>query len=303
LISPNNIATDRLAYDFHMHSNISDGSLSPTELVDRCADAGLKTIALTDHDSIDGLEEAGQACRARGIRLVHGTEISATWNDKNLHIVGLNIQTDNQALNTALKGLQEMRQSRAELMAQRLEKIGIPNALEETSKIAGGGMITRTHFSHFLIDHGYCKRPDQVFKRYLGQGKPAYVKTEWPTLETVVGWIRDAGGYAIVAHPQRYNFSATKMRHMLGDFAEMGGHGLEVIVGNGAPQDRNAGHNWASRFNLLASAGSDFHGRATPWIKLGNLPQLPAGLDNVAERLKIEPMTKPMKAPPSETSG
>lgn len=302
MISQNQSATDRLAYDFHMHSNISDGSLSPTELVDRCAEAGLKTIALTDHDSIDGLEEAGQACRARGIRLVHGTEISATWNDKNLHIVGLNIQTDNGTLNAGLKGLQEMRQERAESMAKRLAKVGIPNALEETAKIAGGGMITRTHFSHFLIDHGYCRRPDQVFKRYLGQGKPGYVKTEWPALETVVDWITDAGGYAIVAHPQRYNLSATKMRNMLGNFAEMGGHGLEVIVGNGAPQDRNAGHNWASRFNLLASAGSDFHGRATPWIKLGNLPPLPAGLDNIANHLSIAPQTKPTQPPLNATS-
>lgn len=263
------------SYDLHTHSTASDGSLSPAELVRQAAAAGVTHLALSDHDTTGGLEEAEAAADAAGIRLVPAVEISATWMDKSLHVVGLAIDPACASLQQGLSGLRELRARRAAEIGQRLAKHGIPDAFEAAAALTPSGMVTRTHFARVIHAQGLAASVSDVFNRYLAQGKPGYVSTRWAEIEQVVAWIRSAGGTAVVAHPQRYKLTASWMRRLLGEFKEMGGGALEVVAGAAYPQDVQAAASHARRFGLLASAGSDYHGPEHPWLRLGRLPPLP----------------------------
>ncbi len=268
-------------YDLHTHSTASDGAYPPAELVRQAAEAGISTLALTDHDTTAGLAEAAEAAALAGLRLVAGVEISASWQGKTLHVVGLNIAPDAEPLREGLAGLREIRAERAQEMGRRLERHGIPGVAEAVAALAGGGMITRTHFAKYLAGQGLSGGVADAFDRYLAHGKPGYVPTRWADLADAISWIRAAGGAAVVAHPRRYKLTATWLRRLLGEFREMGGAGLEVASGAATPNDVQASADLARRFNLLASVGSDFHGPDHPWLKLGRLPPLTAGLTPV----------------------
>lgn len=268
-------------HDLHAHSTASDGSLSPSDLVNEAAAAGVTQLALSDHDTTDGLDEARAAAVAAGIRLIPAVEISATWMDKSIHVVGLAIDPSCAPLHQGLTGLRELRVLRAEEMGRRLAKHGIPGAFEAAAALTPSGMVTRTHFARIIHAQGLAASVSDVFNRYLAQGKPGYVSTRWAELEQVVDWIRLAGGTAVVAHPQRYKLTASWMRRLLGEFKEMGGGALEVVAGAGYPQDVQAAASHARRFGLLASAGSDYHGPEHPWLRLGRLPPLPPDLTPV----------------------
>jgi len=263
-------------YDLHTHSTASDGSYRPAELVRQDGLAGITHLALTDHDSLAGLEEAFQAAADCGIQLIAGVEISVSWHGKSVHIVGLGVDPANPALREGLESLQVQRAIRAEEMGRRLAKHGIEGAFEAALEMAGAGMITRTHFARYLTRLGLAPTVKDVFERYLVQGKPGYVPTQWADLEAVVGWIRAAGGTAVVAHPQRYRLTGTWMHRLLSEFKACGGAGLEVVSGTGGPNDIQTAADRASRFGLLASAGSDFHSPDSLWPKLGHLAELPA---------------------------
>jgi predicted metal-dependent phosphoesterase TrpH len=239
---------------------------------------GITVLALTDHDSTEGLAEAGSAAPEHGIRLIAGVEISVTWQDRSLHIVGLNIDPDSAPLRQGLAKLQEIRRERAREMGRRLAKDGIPGVYEAAEAMAQGGMITRTHFAKQLAKLGLAADVRDVFNRYLTRGKPGYVSTRWAEPGEAIGWIKQAGGVAVLAHPQRYKLTHSWLRRMVAEFREAGGEAIEVVSGTASPGDVQSTAEYARRFDLLASVGSDFHSPENLWPRLGRLPPLPAGL-------------------------
>ena len=265
-------------YDLHTHSRQSDGTLSPTELVTRAAAAGVEVLALTDHDTLSGLEEARTAAQAAGIRLVPGVEISVTWNRQTIHVVALNVDPAAPELRAGLERLQEFRVWRAEEIGRQLAKAGIEGATEGARRHAQGVLISRTHFAHFLVETGRAKDLRAVFKKFLVKNKPGHVSGQWAGLEEALGWIRAAGGQAVIAHPARYRLTNSKLRRLISEFRDCGGEGLEVVSGSHSQQDMHNMASLARQCELLASRGSDFHGPENPWIELGRLPELPAGL-------------------------
>jgi len=264
-------------YDLHTHSVRSDGTLSPTALLERAAAAGVKVLALTDHDVTDGIEEASAAADRLGLTLIAGVEISVTWQNQTLHILGLNIRPEQPELQLGLARLCEFRQWRAEEIGRRLEKKRIEGAYQGAARLAKGAIISRTHFARFLVDSGYVRGMPQAFRQFLTRGKPGYVPGAWATLEEAVHWIVSAGGQAVVAHPARYKLSAGKMQKMLGEFHECGGVGIEVISGSHSREDMLHFAGIAMEQDFLASAGSDYHGPEKTWMDLGKLPAIPDG--------------------------
>ncbi len=262
-------------YDLHSHSTASDGELTPAELVKHAAEKGVQVLALTDHDVTDGLSEARAAADACGIELINGVEISVTWNKKLVHIVGLKVDPQNAALQAGLVELRHTRDGRSLKIAERLAKMGVEGALAGAQAYANGKILSRTHFAQFLLAQGYVKTMQGAFDKYIGEGKKGYAAGEWTSLADAVSWINGAGGVAVIAHPARYQLSATKLRELCGEFKELGGVGIEVVSGKSDPLEvRNMGE-YAQRFELAASMGSDFHGPSQAWLQMGRLPPLP----------------------------
>jgi predicted metal-dependent phosphoesterase TrpH len=264
-----------IQYDLHTHSIASDGSLTPTELVQRAAACGIGVLALTDHDEVAGLAEAAMASVNAGIGFVPGIELSVSWNHQTVHVVGLGIDAETPALRAGIKRLGAFRLWRAEEIARRLAKKGISGALEGAQQYAKGTILSRTHFAHYLVAQGHARDLRQVFKRFLVRNKPGYVPGEWASLEEALSWIREAGGLAAIAHPARYKISASRLRQLLGEFQELGGVALEVVSGSHSRDDILSMANLCRRYKLAASAGSDYHGPENPYLDLGRLPALP----------------------------
>ncbi len=269
------------SYDLHCHSTASDGALTPADLVRRAAAHGVRHLALTDHDTVSGIAEARQTAKHLNLNLIPGVEISVTWENKCFHILGLGIDPQCDLLQRGLKGLQRLRAQRAEQMAASLEKHGITGSLEAVRKMAGSGMITRTHFARFLVARNYAPSVAEVFDRYLVRGKPGYVATRWADLDQAAAWIREAGGVAVLAHPMRYQLTASWLRRFLTAFRSAGGAGIEVVSGNSNANQIATCADYARRYRLLGSVGSDFHDPAFPWIELGQLAPLPPGVTPV----------------------
>lgn len=272
-------------YDLHCHSTASDGALSPTELVRRAHQFGVTSLALTDHDTVAGITEAQTEASATGIKLIPGIELSSSWQNKCFHIVGLGINPDYPPLREATRNLQIMRTERAEKIAEKLEKKGISGALEAVKKAAGDGMITRSHFADFLLSQFHVSAQQEAFDRYLGAGKAAFVPTTWSELDRVVNWITESGGIAVLAHPLRYNLTASWMKRLLTAFKEVGGLGIEVVTGHYNADEIRRSANYATKFELAGSVGSDFHNPANQWVELGKLAPLPANITPVWELL------------------
>lgn len=272
-------------YDLHCHSTASDGALSPSALVQRAHQQGVNVLALTDHDTTAGLHEANASAVAAGIKLIPGIELSTTWQGKCLHVVGLNIDPNYPPLAKATLNLQKIRLDRAEQIARKLEKKRITGALAAVKKAAGQGMITRTHFSDFLVSQGHVDSQQEAFDRYLSKGKPAYVPTPWTELSVAVNWIIESGGIAVLAHPLRYNLSAAWMKRLLQAFKETGGQAIEVITGRITADEIRLAADYARRFELAGSIGSDFHSPDNQWIELGRLEPLPQKIKPVWELL------------------
>ncbi len=272
-----------LHYDLHSHSTASDGSLSPAELVSRARAAGVDVLALTDHDTTAGIAEARAAAAGCGLGLVAGVEISVTWSRQTVHIVGLNVDPDSQALQAGLASLREFRQWRAEEIGRRLDRAGIPGAYAAARALAQGELVSRTHFAHFLVAEGRAKNLREVFKKFLVSNRPGHVPGQWASLEEAVGWIDAAGGQAVVAHPARYRFTASKLKRLLGEFSECGGAAMEVVSGSHSPDETHTMGRYAGQLSLMASQGSDYHGPENPWVELGRLAPLPEACKPVWE--------------------
>jgi len=264
-------------YDLHTHTFYSDGALSPAELVARAAANGVQVLALTDHDVTDGVPEAQAAAQLAGITLVPGVEISVTWGAQTVHVVGLQIDITHPGLQTGLARLREFRDWRAEEIGRRLAKADIPGAIEGARARAQRGLVSRTHFAQFLVAAGHAADVRSVFKKFLVHGKPGHVPGQWAGLDEAIGWIRAAGGQAVLAHPARYKITATRLRKLLGEFRDAGGAAIEVVSGSHSRDDMFRFAQLASSYGLLASSGSDFHGPHNYYMDLGPMPPLPDG--------------------------
>jgi len=277
-----------LRYDLHTHSNASDGILSPGELLEQASQSGIHYLALTDHDSTQGLAEAESAVRALPtLELVPGVEISVTWNGRLINIVGLGIDRHSPTLENGLNILQKKRSTRAFGIAARLENLGIQNAYESAVHYAPGNNISRTHFARLLVDRGRASNLRKAFQNFLRPGGPAYVDCQWASLDQAVDWIVQAGGVAVVAHPARYKLGLQKLRGLLGEFKECGGRAIEVVGSGYSPNVANVMARLAKEFDLLASVGSDFHDPGNCHPKLGRLPGLPRGCRPVWDVLAL----------------
>ncbi|MDD2685828.1 MAG: PHP domain-containing protein [Gallionella sp.] len=287
-----------LDYDLHCHSNVSDGTLTPTQLVARAAERGVKVLALTDHDDVDGLDEARTAAVSHGMTFINGVEVSVTWRTHTLHIVGLGIDPHHPALVEGLKSVRSGRGARAGKMADELAKAGIGGVLAGAYKYTDNpNMIGRTHFARYLVEAGHCKDVKSVFNRYLAKGKPGYVPHEWATLADAVSWIRGSGGVVVLAHPGRYmcgkhSMGKKTMHELLAEFVGAGGQAVEVVTGSHTPEQYAEFARYAKEFNLLCSCGSDFHGPNESYRDMGRLPDLPLGCRSVLDVLLSAPVLK-----------
>ena len=268
--------------DLHCHSVVSDGTLTPEQLAARARVNGVDLWSLTDHDEVGGQQRALLAARAEGLRYLTGVEVSVTFADETVHIVGLGFDHTDPRMAEGLADTRDGRGPRAIEMGEQLAKVGIPGAYEGALKYVGNPrLISRTHFARFLVETGVCRDTSEVFRKYLVEGKPGYVPHRWARLGDAVRWITQAGGVAVVAHPARYNFSATAEYALFSEFKQHGGQGVEVVTGSHSAAEAQRYAELAREFGLAASRGSDFHSPDESHVDLGRLAPLPADLTPV----------------------
>jgi predicted metal-dependent phosphoesterase TrpH len=265
-------------FDLHSHSTRSDGLLPPAEVVERASQRGVEVLALTDHDELSGLPEARAAAASTGIRLINGVEVSVSWNGHTLHIVGLNVDPENQTLVEGLRKNRSGREARAQRIAAQLEGLGIGGAYDGARSYASNPeLVSRAHFARYLVERGHAKTTQGIFDRYLGAGKPGYVPHVWAQLAEALTWIRAAGGLPVLAHPGRYKTDSAEQAALLSEFKDLGGAALEVLTSAHTAEQSADWAKLATRYGLLASVGSDYHGPRESYRDLGDLPPLPSG--------------------------
>jgi len=274
--------TCALNADLHCHSDVSDGTLSPAALAARAKAQGVELWSLTDHDEVGGQAQALAAARALGLPYLSGCEISVSFLDQTVHIVGLGFDPDDAVLCAGLAATRSGREQRAREMAAGLARVGIGGAYEGALKHVGNPeLVSRTHFARFLVETGVCRDAHEVFRRYLTPGKPGYVPHRWAALGEAVRWITAAGGVAVIAHPARYRYTATEEYALFCEFVGHGGRGVEVVTGSHTDAEAATYARMAQEFGLLASRGSDFHAPGESRTELGALPALPPQLSPV----------------------
>lgn len=272
--------------DLHCHSVVSDGTLTPEALAVRAKNNGVELWAMTDHDEIGGQARAIAAACEVGLPYLTGTEISVTFLNVTVHIVGLGMDHHNPELLSGLHATRSGREQRAREMADGLAHVGIRGAFEGALQYAGNPeLISRTHFARYLVETGVCKDTNEVFRKYINDGKPGFVPHRWASLADAVGWITRSGGEAIIAHPGRYKFTANEEFALFTEFKAHGGRGVEVVTGAHGPADVLKYSDFCREFGLLASRGSDFHSPEESHTDLGHLPDLPGQLTPVWEAL------------------
>lgn len=278
--------------DLHCHSTASDGALSPTVLVARAYEHGVRMLSLTDHDTLEGQLEARAATQALGMQWVSGIELSCTWGGATIHVLGYNFALDAAPLLEAVESLHRGRWLRAEEIDRRLTLKGMPGALDGARAIQqelgdSGNAPARPHFAEFLVRAGHVKDRAEAFRKWLGAGKLGDVKLHWPTLEETVETLRKSDAWVSLAHPMHYELTRTKRRRLIADYIQAGGQALEVVNGMMPAEQVGTMSILAREFGLLASAGSDFHGPGT-WGEIGVYRPLPEDLPPLWRRFKHE---------------
>ena len=265
-----------IKYDLHSHSTFSDGRLSVDALLERATEKGVDVLALTDHDTVAGVEPAKQfiADQDLNLELVAGVEISTKWESFEIHIVGLSIDIENTHLLNLLTEQQGKREARAQEIGRRLAKKGYEDIYEQAKTLAKDAEITRAHFAQALVERGVAKNIQGVFKKFLARGKTGYVPSNWCDMATAIATIQAAGGVSVLAHPGRYQMSNKWLRKLLNEFKLAGGQAMEVALPQQAPSERQFLGQLSQEFDLLASQGSDFH-YPMPWSDLGKNLYLP----------------------------
>ncbi len=264
--------------DLHSHTDCSDGALSPKTLIDRAVNYQIDVLAITDHDTITALDIAETYIAEKNIpvKLIDGIEISTAWRGFEIHIVGLNIDKSSTALLQLIKTQQQLREQRALSMGDKLAKCGFSEIYADAKKLAGDGSITRAHFARVLCQQGHVATMQKAFDKYIGKGQRAYVKPNWCSIEDAIEIIHAARGTAVIAHPIRYDLSAKWLRRLIIQFKEAKGDGLEIVLPQMNPQQRQTMLNYCLEYDLYASTGSDFH-QPNKWSDLGRNLILPDG--------------------------
>ncbi len=265
------------AIDLHVHSNRSDGTLSPAQLVDYAREKGLKAFALTDHDTIDGLEEAisyGENLRAedggRAVpEIVPGIELSTEYHKQDIHILGLFIDYRRPAFRESLQAFVDSRIGRNRKMCRLLQEAGIRITYEDLISAYPDAVITRAHYARYLLDHGYVRSLPEAFERYIGDHCPCYVPREKVTPVQAVRLVQEARGVPVMAHPGLYHLGREQLDTLAAELKEAGLAGLEAIYSTYSPAEERQMRALASKYGLLVSGGSDFHGAAKPGLDLG----------------------------------
>jgi hypothetical protein len=272
--------------DLHTHSNCSDGVLAPAALVTLAAQRQVALLALTDHDTVEGCNEARDACKAHGIRFVPGAELTCLWRGREIHVIGLNLDVAQQLFIAHCSTVLELRRQRITAMSERLTRAGLPGAALSSAALAAASP-TRAHLARALCALGLASSVQAAFDRWLKRGQPGYVASQWPQLAAAVQCIVDAGGLAVLAHPHRYQVSNGVLRELLGEFKAAGGAGLEVSLAGIGPSDADRLAALARRFDLAGSIGSDFHEPGLPWRPLGRFAKLPDRITPIMARLGL----------------
>lgn len=272
--------------DLHCHSTASDGSLTPAEVVAMAAASGVRVLALTDHDTLDGVAPAQAAGRLLDVHVIPAIELSVRWGQRPLHLVGLDVDPQAPALLAGVATLQAQRLERAAAIAAKLQRLGLADALPRAVALAGGGQITRTHFARLLVADGLSRDLPRAFKHILAAGRPGYAAADWVPMDQAIDWIRQAGGQAVLAHPLQYRLGSTLRERLLEAFVAAGGNALEVCCGNSDAADVAKLAAAAKRHGLMGSIGSDFHSPQQRWLRLGGVAPLPHGVTAVWERFR-----------------
>lgn len=282
-----------IGVDLHTHSNISDGTLTPEELIQAAHALGIKTFALTDHDTMDGVLRAKHCAENLGMQLISGVEISSQWSRPStkksygVHIVALNMQNP-EPLEKLLAEQKRIRAERSEKICQLLLPLIGQDIYPDVLLMVDGeaDRITRTHIAKTLVEKGIVSRVQQAFDKYIKEGKKAYVKFDGLGLKETIEVIHDSQGFAILAHPTRYDLSATNIRYLIEIFAQFGGDAVELPPAIEPASTRQMVDRLIAQFDLKVSVGSDFHGGHMPWIKLGNIPRVKEGQVGIWESFR-----------------
>ena len=275
-----------LVADLHLHSHHSDGVLSPAALIELCASRGVTQAALTDHDTLEGCLEAHAACARHDLKHVTGVEVSCGWNGQTLHVIGLEFDLEDAALERHLADIRARRAARIADIGERLErKARLPGKALAAKILARDVVPTRMHLARELVAAGHAKDVGDAFARWLTRGRAGHAPIEWPTLGDTVARLRGAGARVVLAHPHRYELSAGALRRLLGEFRAAGGEAIEVAVAGIGPSDLDRLATLARNHGFAASTGSDFHDPAIPWNPPGRFAKLPADLEPLTARL------------------
>lgn len=269
-LSPNS-----LMIDLHCHSHYSDGLHSPEELISQSVEAGVRLLALTDHDTVAGLAALHQANQHASLTVINGIELSTRWKKYDIHVVGLMIDPHNPVLIQLNAEQNESRIKRAREIGQRLELAGVHNAYQKACDLAGHERVGRPHFAQVLVEEGLAIDRQAAFKRFLGRGRAAYIPTPWLSIPDAVSGIVEAGGQAVLSHPLKYNLTRTRLHELVSEFKAAGGVGIEVVSGEMTVTQVQEMTGLALRYELLASSGSDYHGDQVSRISLGRQRKLP----------------------------
>ena len=271
--------------DFHTHSHCSDGVLSPAALVERARTRNVGTLALTDHDTIAGLDEARAACASAGIRFVPGVELSASWRGQTIHVVGLQVDETHQGFGTHLAAVRARRRERLAEIGDRLEKKARLPGRELAAAAGQSPSPTRLHLARLLVARGHARDTQEAFDRWLNRDKAGHVPAEWPAFDSVMSVLRDSRALPVLAHPHRYRLSSGQLRELTTAFAGGGGVALEASMAGMSLNDADRIASLCRKHELHASMGSDFHDPAVPWNPLGRWLKLAAGLRPVTDLL------------------
>jgi 3',5'-nucleoside bisphosphate phosphatase len=273
--------------DLHCHSHCSDGTLSPQALLERAIHSGVRVLALTDHDTIDGLHLLREAAIGCDIRVINGIELSTRWKKHDIHVIGLNINPNTPDLSVLIEKQNESRIARARQISACLALVGVQNAYEKACDISGHARVGRPHFAQVLMNEKRVSDMQEAFKRFLGRGQSAYVPTNWLSVEAAVGGIVQAGGQAVLAHPLKYKLTRSKLHALIAVFKDAGGRAIEVVSGETTVSQAQDVAGMCLRFDMMASTGSDFHHELSR-VGLGRQQALPINCTPVWQHWTID---------------
>ncbi|MFI3176239.1 MAG: PHP domain-containing protein [Eubacteriales bacterium] len=255
--------------DLHVHSTESDGTYTPTELVNYALEKGLSAMALTDHDTTAGLSEAMAAAQGTSLEIIPGIEFSTHYNTLDIHILGLDIQYEDTFFQEQLLSFQQERCIRNEKMCQKLREHGIGITYAQLLQDFPDAVMTRSHFAMFLLEYGYVRSPREAFDRYIGDHAPCFVPRNKVTPAYAIQLIHQVGGIAILAHPLLYHMSDANVEKLIQELKEAGLDGIEAIYSTHSPAQERQVRAYAKKYCLKLSGGSDFHGSVKPQLDLG----------------------------------